>query len=150
LKTDLTPGVDVAPLVFSLINTNHDGRISEAEGRAYANRVLEETAIEVDGRRQHLDLVSFQYPSFQEMTAGVGTIRIEARASWRGTPGRHSLSYQNNHRPDLGVYLVNALVPASREIEITEQNRDPRQRGIRLGFNVMPFPGPKSLITDGH
>ena len=136
LKADLTPGVDVAPLVFSLINTNHDGRISEAEGKAYARQVLSETIVEVDGKRQHLDLVSSQFPSFEEMRDGVGTIRIEARASWTGSPGRHSLFYQNNHRPDLGAYLVNALVPMNREIEITDQHRDPLQRGIRLGFDV--------------
>ena len=136
LKTDLTPGVDVAPMIFALINTNHDGRISEAEGKAYAKQVLKEIVLEVDGRRQHLDLVSSQFPSFQEMSAGMGAIRIEARAAWAAAPGRHSLFYQNNHRPDLGAYLVNALVPASREIEITEQRRDSRQREIRMGFNV--------------
>ena len=33
-------------------------------------------------------------------------------------------------------YLVNALLPASRNIEITGQRRDPLQRGIQLSFNV--------------
>jgi len=136
VKTDMTPGVDVAPLVFSLINSNRDGRISEAEGRAYANQVLKETVVEVDGQRLHLELVNSQFPSFQEMNAGLGTIRIEASAKWTGVPGRHLLFYQNNHRPDLGAYLVNALIPASPEIEITAQNRDSRQREIRLGFDV--------------
>ena len=136
LKTDLTPGVDVAPVIFALINTNHDGRISEAEGKAYANEVLRETVIEVDGRRQHLELVSSEFPSFEEMSAGLGTIRIEARVVWRAAPGRHSLVYQNNHRPDFGAYLVNALVPVNREIEITDQHRDTLQRGIVLGFTV--------------
>ena len=37
-------------------------------------------------------------------------------------------------RPDCSAYLVNALVPASPEIEITTQQRDPRQREIRVGF----------------
>src|SRR4029450_9062115 len=55
LKMDLTPGVDVAPLIFALINTNRDGRISENEARAYVNQVLKEAILEVDGIRQHLD-----------------------------------------------------------------------------------------------
>ena len=138
LKMDLTPGIDVAPLIFALINTNHDGRISEAEGRAYANQVLKEIVVEMDGRPQHLDLVSSEFPSFQEMTAGIGTIRIEARSAWAGAPGPHSLFYRNNHRPDFAAYLVNALVPASRDIEITEQHRDVLQREIRLGFSIKP------------
>jgi hypothetical protein len=137
LKMDLTPGVDVAPLIFALINTNRDGRISENEARAYANQVLKEAILEVDGTRQHLDLVRSQFPSFQGMRAGTGVIRIEARAGWTGAPGGHLLFYRNNHRSDLGAYLVNALVPASREIEITEQHRDPFQREIRLDFKVI-------------
>ena len=136
LKIDLTPGVDVAPLIFARINTNHDGRISEAEGIAYANHFLKEVILELDGLPRRLDLVSCQFPSFQEMSSGLGAIRIEARAAWAGSPGRHSLFYQNNHRPDLGAYLVNALVPASRAVEITKQQRDPLQRGIRLDFNI--------------
>ena len=136
LKMDLTPGVDLASMIFTLINTNRDGRISGAEGRAYANQVLKETILEVDGRRRPLDLVNSQFPSFQEMSAGTGVIRIEARAEWPGSPGRHSLLYQNNHRPNLGAYLVNALVPATREIEITGQRRDTFQRELRLDFKI--------------
>ena len=136
IKMDLTPGVDVAPLIFAMINTRRDGRISVAEGKAYANLVLRETVLEVDGTRQHLDLVGAQFPSFQEMSSGTGVIRIEAQASWTGTPGPHLLFYQNNHRNDFGAYLVNALVPPSRDIEITGQYRDTFQRNIRLGFRV--------------
>ena len=58
------------------------------------------------------------------MRAGVGAFRIEARATWTLTPGRHVLYYRNNHQPDFGAYLVNALVPASPEIEITAQRSD--------------------------
>src|SRR5438105_14207139 len=136
VKLDLTPGVDVAPMIFALINTDRDGRISPTEGLVYANQVLKETVLEIDGKRQRLDLVSSAFPSFQEMSAGTGVIRIEARPAWTAVPGRHSLFYRNNHRPDLGIYLVNALVPASRRFEITSQHRDPLQREFRLDFTV--------------
>ena len=136
LKIDLTPGVDVAPLVFARINTHRNGSISDSEGRAYANQVLKDVVLEVDGKRQQLDFVSSQFPSFRDMASGTGVIRIEASTAWTGTPGGHSLVYQNNHSPDLGAYLVNALIPASPEIEITGQQRDVMQRGMRLAFKV--------------
>ncbi len=136
LKMDLTPGVDVAQSIFAQINTDHDGRISESEGKIYANQVLNEIALDVDGRRLHLNLISSQFPSFQEIRAGTGVVRIEASAAWIGSPGLHSLFFQNNHKPDLGAYLVNALVPATRDIEITGQQRDSRQREMRLALNV--------------
>jgi hypothetical protein len=136
VEIDLTPGVDVAPMIFSLINTDHDGRISASEGEKYAKQVVQETVLEIDGRRFRLDLLRYEFPSFQEMNAGEGTIRIYARAPWTGTAGQHRLVYQNNHRPDLGVYLVNALRPGIPNIEITEQHRDPLQRGLNLAFVV--------------
>jgi hypothetical protein len=80
VEMDLTSGVDVAPLIFALINTNHDGMISEAEARAYATQVLKEIVLELDGHPQRLSLVRAQFPSFREMSEGVGTIRIEAVA----------------------------------------------------------------------
>jgi hypothetical protein len=136
VEIDLTPGVDVAPMIFSLINTDHDGRISAAEGDKYAKQVVQETTLEIDGRRSRLDLLRYEFPSFQEMSTGEGTIRIYARAPWSGTIGQHRLVYQNNHKPDLGVYLVNALRPGAPNIEITEQHRDPLQRGMNLAFVV--------------
>jgi hypothetical protein len=119
LRIDLTPGVDVAPGIFAAIDTTRDGLISEAEGRTYARQVLSEQVVEIDGRRLYLDLVRHEFPAFEEMSAGVGTIRIEARTTWTLGRGPHSLVVRNNHRHDCGVYLVNALVPASPEIEIT-------------------------------
>jgi hypothetical protein len=137
LEMDLTPGVDVAPLIFAMINTNHDGSISEAEARAYAGQLLKEIVLDLDGHPQRLSLVRAQFPSFREMNEGMGTIRIEAVAVCASGPGQHVLFYQNNHRNDLSVYLVNALVPASQNIEITAQHRDPLQRGIQLRFTVL-------------
>ena len=134
VEIDLTPGVDVAQAIFAMINTDHDGRISPSEGERYANQMVRETALEIDGRRAQLDVLRYEFPSFQEMSAGEGTIRIYARAIWRGSAGAHRLVYQNNHKADLSVYLVNALRPGTPAIEITEQHRDPFQRGMNLGF----------------
>jgi hypothetical protein len=136
LKMDLTPGVDVASAIFASIDTSRDGRISAAEGSAYAYQVLEEIALEVDGAVRPLDLVSDEFPSLQEMSAGIGVIRIEVRAPWAAHPGRHSLHFRNDHRPVSSAYLVNALVPTSPDIAITAQHRDTLQREIRLGLEI--------------
>ena len=137
LRIDLTPGVDVAPAIFALINTDRDGSISEAEGKAYAQRLLNDFILEVDGQPRRLEVIGNHFPSFQDMQEGTGTIRIEALAAWRAAPGHHLLFFRNNHKTDLGVYLVNVLVPTSPEISITDQQRDFLQREIRLDFNVL-------------
>jgi hypothetical protein len=134
IEIDLTPGVDVAPLIFALINTDHDGRISSSEAERYANQVMRETALDIDGHHSQFVVMKYEFPSFQEMSTGEGTIRIYARARWQGSTGAHHLVYQNNHKTDFGVYLVNALRPGTPAIEITEQRRDPFQRGMNLAF----------------
>src|SRR2546428_291772 len=57
LEIDLTPGVNVAQMIFAVINTDHDGRISQSEGRAYANQFLKQIVLDLDGQRQSLTLI---------------------------------------------------------------------------------------------
>jgi hypothetical protein len=72
------------------------------------------------------------------MSLGVGTIRVRASARVPAAgAGRHRLSYFNTHHPESSVYLVNALVPADRRIQITAQRRDHAQHGLELDYDVM-------------
>src|SRR3954464_3227923 len=63
LELNLTPGVLVAPEMLALIDTDGDGEISETEGDAYANEVLRDITLEVDGEPQPLTLTSSQFPT---------------------------------------------------------------------------------------
>lgn len=137
LEVDLTPGAGVAPGIVALIDVDRDDRISTTEGDAYADRAMRELVLELDGRRQPLSLVRNRFPSVREMSEGLGVIRLEVTAKVpSGTHGQHWLSYRNNHQPDVGVYLVNALIPTAGQIAIEGQERDPLQRGMRLDFNI--------------
>jgi hypothetical protein len=133
----LVPGVEVADRVFAMIDVDGDGKISPAEEQAYARRVLQDITLEVDGRRAPLALTGVQFPSRREMNEGIGAIRLDLTAEAAlGAAGEHQLSFRNDHLPELGVYLVNALVPTRSEIEISGQARDPLQREMRLSFHV--------------
>jgi hypothetical protein len=79
------------------------------------------------------------FPTFQEMKAGTGILRIKATASVASlAAGKHTLSLTNAHLPAISVYLVNALTPKDRAIQITKQIRDELQRNYRLEFKVSP------------
>jgi hypothetical protein len=52
------------------------------------------------------------------------------------TPGHHGILFRNEHLPGISVYLVNALVPKSKTIQITAQNRDEYQKEYHLRFEV--------------
>ncbi len=134
----LIPGVEVADRVFAMIDADGDGQISPAEEQAYARRVLRDVSLEVDGQRAPLALTSIHFPARREMNEGLGAIRLGLAAKAPlGTAGEHRLFFRNDHLPELGVYLANALVPATDAINITGQQRDPLQRGLRVGFRVL-------------
>ena len=137
VEIDLTAGVNVAPQVVAWIDTNRDGQISSTEGRAYAQQMLRAVGLEVDGRTASLSLIDSRFPKARDMTAGVGTIRLRATARLpAGASGRHQLAYVNDHRSEMSVYLVNALVPEDPRIQIAGQRRDPAQHHLTLDYDV--------------
>ena len=144
LTLRLTAGVEIASQVFALIDTNKDGRASDAEGRAYAQRWLKTATFKVDGRSPTLTLVRAEVPSLRDIKSGESPIYMEFTAKVAaGTPGAHWLTYENQHQPQISTYLVNALRPDDTAIVITGQRRDRLQHGIRLDYTVA-----RSAISD--
>ena len=119
IELRLVPGAQVADRIFALIDADGDGRISSAEEQAYARFVLADIALEADGQRASLTLTSIQFSTLSEMRAANGAIRLKlaAASAWRAT-GEHQLFFQNNHLPEFGAYLANALVPENNSIAI--------------------------------
>ena len=146
----LIPGVQVADRVFALIDVDGDGQISPVEEQAYAQRVRRDLAREVDGRRASLVLTEVHFPSQREMSEGIGAIRLGLTTEApTGTAGEHQISFRNDHLPELGVYLANALVPPTDAIKITGQQRDSLQHELRVNFGVRSVDAPAGLHWTG-
>jgi hypothetical protein len=142
VEIDLTAGVNAASQVVAWIDTNRDGQISSTEGRAYAQQMLGAVGLEVDGRTAPLSLIDSGFPDVRDMTAGVGTIRLRATANLPASPsGRHQIAYVNDHRSEMSVYLVNAMVPKDPRIQIAGQRRDPAQHRLTLDYDVTTHSG---------
>jgi hypothetical protein len=135
LEMSLTPGAAVADQIFASIDRDGDAQVSGPELEAYARAVLRDLTLELDERSYPLALAATACPSRSEMRAGMGTVRLEAAAGVAVTHGHHRVRFENNHRSDISVYLVNALMPSSRDISIGAQQRDALQHGIRLEFD---------------
>ncbi len=139
IELRLIPGVQVADRIGALIDTDGDGQISSAEEQAYARRVLQDMKLAVSGVNVPLTLTEMQFPTQPEMREGLGTIRLTFEASATLNAVAHQQVYfRNNHLPELGVYLVNALMPTTNEIKLGGQERDPLQRGLRLDYHITP------------
>src|ERR1700744_5759626 len=63
----LVPGILVAPSVIGEIDRDHDGVISQTEARAYAQRVLDDLTLTIDGTHIRPRLVAWQVPMPAQM-----------------------------------------------------------------------------------
>jgi hypothetical protein len=137
IELDLTPGVSVAPRILAEIDRDHDGAVSREEARAYEARVTGDLHLDVDGHSLALEPVESQCRLVGKMLKGEGTLSLQWVAEVPAlTPGTHRLRYRNGHHADIGVYLANALVPASTRVAVTAQRRDVDQRELVVEYEL--------------
>jgi hypothetical protein len=130
----LVPGVAVSPFVIWTIDTNGDGILSETEQRTYAERVLGDLSLSLDGHRLKPRLVSADFPKTGEMKEGLGEIQIQFTADLPGGGPKRKLVFENHHQSRIGAYMVNCLVPRDKNIQITSQNRNENQSFYQLNY----------------
>ena len=134
LSMRLIPGVAVSSAVLADIDSNRDGVISEAEGRAYAERVLHELSVSLDGHRLSPRLVSATFPRIEDMKGGVGEIRIELTAGLPRGDTNRKLVFENHHDTAISAYLMNCLAPRDARIRVVAQNRNRNQSLYELDY----------------
>jgi hypothetical protein len=146
LSMRLIPGVAVASAVLADIDSDRDGVISGVEGRAYAERVLHELSLRLDGRLLDLRLVSATFPRIEDLKEGVGEIRIELTAGPlpRGDTNR-KLVFENHHHTTISAYLVNCLAPRDARIHVLAQNRNRNQSLYELDYMQSDAPADDEL-----
>jgi hypothetical protein len=142
----LTPGVDVAPSVIAGIDTNADGVISDAEQRAYAERVLRDLSLAIDGTRVPLRLAAVKFASIADLKEGRGEIQIDFDAAVPRGDASRRLRFENHHQSRIAEYLVNALVPRDPDIHVTAQKRSYEQSSFQLDYaEAGVASGPRTL-----
>lgn len=130
----LVPGVAVSSEVLASIDADSDAVISDTEGRAYAEHVLRDLSLTVDGASLTPQLTSMTFPPTGDMQEGRGEIQIEFSASLpRGGTNRR-LVFENHHQSEIAAYLVNCSVPRDPAIRIVAQHRNPQQSLYQLDY----------------
>jgi hypothetical protein len=137
IELDLTPGIAVAQGIVAEIDRDRNGVVASDEGQAYAERVLGEIHLEVDGRLLPVEVVGRRFPAVPAMLSGEGTIQLQLTAMVPPlADGPHRVRYRNAHHSDVGVYLANALVPASTRVMVLTQTRDRDQRELVIEYEL--------------
>ena len=135
LEVSLTPGVEVADQIVGDIDRDGDRSFSPGEQRAFATRVLASLDLMHDGHSVGLDGVTTTFPDVDALRRGDGTIHLRSTGTIPDqVEGEHHVSFRNRYRPDVSVYLANALVPESRRIAVTAQHRDTTQRDLTIDY----------------
>ncbi len=130
----LIPGVAVSIAVIGAIDVNGDGVLSQAEQQIYAQKVLRDLSLSVDGHTLKPRLSSVSFPAPADMKEGTGEIHIDFAADLPAGGSHRTLVIQNHHEPRMSVYLMNCLVPQDRDIQITAQNRNQNQSYYRVEY----------------
>jgi hypothetical protein len=130
----LAPGVAVLPVVLADIDTNSDGVVAEAEQEVYAERVLHDLSLTVNGERLKLRLLSTKFPGIEELREGNGEIQIEFSADVPPGGASRRLIFENHHQSRIAAYLVNSIVPRDADIRLLAQNRNYQQSFYQLDY----------------
>jgi hypothetical protein len=137
LQLDLTPGIEVADAIIGDIDRDRDGRLTIPETRDYVARVFGLLELRIDGHALHVEQEDSTFPDLDAVRRGEGTIRLRSVIRVpRAAAGDHQLVFRNRHRPEVSVYLANALLPDGDRVAITAQRRDPDQRDLTIDYTV--------------
>jgi hypothetical protein len=141
----LIPGIAVSAAVLRNIDTDQDGTISKSERQAYAERVVRELSVRIDGSPLKLSLASVDFPAQDEMREGLGEIRLNITAALPAGGAARTLTVENRHENSISVYLVNCLVPRDPNIRILKQNRNRNQSWYQLEYALSNAP-PSAVV----
>jgi hypothetical protein len=130
----LTPGVAVFPTVRAGLDTDGDGVISAAEQQAYAQRVLGDLSLTLDGTPLQLRLTSLKFAAIEDLRDGRGEIQLDFDADVASGSSKRKLIFENRHHSRIAAYLVNSLVPSKPGIRITSQYRNYPQSFYQLEY----------------
>ncbi|MGA9564612.1 MAG: hypothetical protein WBS19_03725 [Candidatus Korobacteraceae bacterium] len=130
----LTPGIAVSSAVLASIDTDGDGIISDHEKRAYADRVLADLSLSLDGHHLMPKLVSVDFPKIEEMKEGLGEIQLAFAATLPNGGSDRTFIFENHHQSPIAAYLVNCLTPRDRNIRVLAQNRNQDQSFYQLDY----------------
>ena len=130
----LTPGIAVLQFVMAAIDTDGDGSMSAAEQGAYADRVLADLSLALNGTRLTPHLLQATFPTMEALKEGLGEIRLDFAAQLPGGAAERKLVFDNRHQQPIAAYLVNCLVPEDTNIRVTDQIRNFNQSHYQLNY----------------
>lgn len=131
LELDLTPGTLVVDTVLQSLDTNADQHITDAEARAYAERVLKQSTITLDGMATAWRLEKVNVPPYQSLKLEGNMLKIYAVAGRADRAGAHTLSYGNRYQLTQSQCIANVFLHSGSgwryQVTLQQHSNDGRQ-----------------------
>ena len=140
LELDVTPGAEVVSLVLPLLDPDGDGAVSDAEARAYAEGVLADSTLTLDGEPAAWSLSAVGVPELGLLAGGAGVVRIDATAPRPEREGARTLAYENLHEPAKSLWMANVFLRPGEgwTYRVTGQERDARGQALTVRYEATP------------
>lgn len=138
LELDLTPGVEVVSLILPALDPDGDGAVSATEARAYAEAVLADSSLALDGEPTAWTLVAVEVPDPALLAQGGGFVRIDAVAPRPDREGEGVLAYENRHEPAKSLWMANVFLRPGEgwTYAVTGQERDARGQALVVSYEA--------------
>lgn len=133
VEVTLVPGIDIAPKIIALLDTNGDGVFSDAESTAWSALFMAGQSVAVDGKSLPLKLGGTRASPLAELTGGHAEIVMHFTADLgKLARGPRTIVCANRDEPIPCTYQINGLVPKAPGVRISSHRRDERQQELTL------------------
>ncbi len=136
IEVDISPGTEVAADLVARLDTDHDGKFSDEEGRAFADVVVADLAVSVDGTSLPITIANVGLPTYKATAAGYGTVKIVATAPGPVSTGTHTVAYENRSRASKSVFQANAFLQDGLRARVGTQERDADQSTLTFPVTI--------------
>ena len=135
LELDITPGSQVADTVLKGLDSNSDSKITDAEAKGYARKVLAQSTLKLGGAAVAWTLDKVEVPPYADLKTGNAILKIYALAQRPDSAGAQTLSYQNRYQPARSQCIANVFMQpaAGWQYQVTGQSHsdDGRQLSVK-------------------
>jgi hypothetical protein len=137
LELDLTPGALVSQAILQALDTNADQHITDAEAKAYAERVLKQSTFTLDGMATAWRLEKVNVPLYQSLKLEGNMLKIYAVAARTDKAGTHTLSYDNRYQPAQSQCIANVFLQSGAGWHYQVISQKHSDDGRRLTVNYI-------------
>jgi hypothetical protein len=148
VEVTLTPGMDIAPKMVALLDTDGDGVFSGIESAVWSEVFMVGQSMKVEGQLIPLQLQSVRTSPLGEMTNGHAEIVVHFTADLDpSTRGARTIVCANRYEPIPCTYQCNGLVPKAPGVHLSSHRRDSDERELTLSAEFSSPGGVENQLT---